>query len=98
MSDLSLPSLVTVAHGTRRAGGNEIARQITRGAGVALGVDGNEDRLHPGGKRPQIFEQLVHALQFCRTDIGTKRVAEKNQQMRCCEIGSRNRPAGMINQ
>ena len=39
MSDLSLPSLVTVAHGTRRAGGNEIARQITRGAGVALGVE-----------------------------------------------------------
>lgn len=32
------PVLVTVAHGTRRAGGNEIARQITHGAGVALGV------------------------------------------------------------
>ena len=30
--------------------------------GVARGVDGNEDRLHPGGKRPQIFEQQVHAL------------------------------------
>ena len=43
MSDLSLPSLVTVAHGTRRAGGNEIARQITRGAGVALGVEATDD-------------------------------------------------------
>lgn len=38
MTDSAGPSLVTVAHGTRRAGGNEIARQITRGAGVALGV------------------------------------------------------------
>ena len=38
MTDAAGPSLVTVAHGTRRAGGNEIARQITRGAGVALGV------------------------------------------------------------
>lgn len=32
-------ALVTVAHGTRRSGGNEIARQITRGAGIALGVE-----------------------------------------------------------
>ena len=38
MTDSAGPSLVTAAHGTRRAGGNEIARQITRGAGVALGV------------------------------------------------------------
>ena len=38
MTDSAGPSLVTVAHGTRRDGGNEIARQITRGAGVALGV------------------------------------------------------------
>lgn len=32
------PGLVTVAHGTRRAGGNEIAREITTRAGAALGV------------------------------------------------------------
>lgn len=31
--------LVTVAHGTRRAGGNEIARVITARAGEALGVE-----------------------------------------------------------
>ena len=35
----SAAALVTVAHGTRRAGGNEIARQITLGAGIALGVE-----------------------------------------------------------
>jgi sirohydrochlorin ferrochelatase len=34
------PSLVTVAHGTRRPGGNEIARRITASAASLLGVPG----------------------------------------------------------
>lgn len=33
-----MTALVTVAHGTRRAGGNEVARVITAQAGSALGV------------------------------------------------------------
>ncbi|GEP39245.1 cobalamin biosynthesis protein CbiX [Nocardioides psychrotolerans] len=33
------PRLVTVAHGTRKSGGNEVARQITLAAGLALGVE-----------------------------------------------------------
>lgn len=31
--------LVTVAHGTRKSGGNEVAREITVAAGLALGVE-----------------------------------------------------------
>lgn len=32
------PTLVTVAHGTRRAGGNEVARELTSTAAATLGV------------------------------------------------------------
>ena len=34
-----MTALVTVAHGTRRAGGNEVARDLTARAGAALGVE-----------------------------------------------------------
>lgn len=34
-----MSTLVTVAHGTRRAGGNEVARDLTARAGSALGVE-----------------------------------------------------------
>lgn len=33
------PRLVTVAHGTRKSGGNEVAREITAAAGLALGAE-----------------------------------------------------------
>lgn len=35
----SRPRLVTVAHGTRKSGGNEVAREITVAAGLALGTE-----------------------------------------------------------
>ena len=76
MSDPSLPSLGTVAHGTRRAGGNEIARQITRGAGVALGVaeglDGASVCVAAGSTDPVAWRDLRAASHLLADAWGTK--------------------------
>src|SRR5713226_2551367 len=53
---------------------------------VALGIDGDEDRLHAGGAVAQRVERRTHGLQRGRTGIRAEGVAEIDQHQLAAEV------------
>ena len=67
------------------------AQNSTSGvAAVALGIDGDEQRLHVAGRGPQHVERGAEHCQPPRAQVGAMHVAEIDEQPLALEVGSRS--------